>query len=341
MVNKSVTIKDIARQLGISKSTVSRALGGRSDVHPETKKKIMDLAHSLEYQPNALAINLKQQRTNTIGVIVPETINSFFARALGGIQTRADLAGVNVMICQSNESYITEKKNIQSLMANRVDGLIVSISKETDRSQHFRSLFDKGVPLVFFDRICDDIEASRVVTDNYEIVCEGTEHLISQGCKRIAFIAGPQHLFNTRNRLQGYMDTLQKHNLPVNDYYILHSHFQSEKVEEYTRYLINLPHRPDAIFAINDYAAIEMMHVIRKAGLRIPEDIAVLGFNNENVGRFVEPSLSTIDQPAHEMGSVAAEILINHVHHTELPWENKVVKSKLIIRQSTLLKGSL
>jgi DNA-binding LacI/PurR family transcriptional regulator len=341
MVNKSVTIKDIARQLGISKSTVSRALGGRSDVHPETKKKIMDLAHSLEYQPNALAINLKQQRTNTIGVIVPETINSFFARALGGIQTRADLAGVNVMICQSNESYITEKKNIQSLMANRVDGLIVSISKETDRSQHFRSLFDKGVPLVFFDRICDDIEASRVVTDNYEIVCEGTEHLISQGCKRIAFIAGPQHLFNTRNRLQGYMDTLQKHNLPVNDYYILHSHFQSEKVEEYTRYLINLPHRPDAIFAINDYAAIEMMHVIRKAGLRIPEDIAVLGFNNENVGRFVETSLSTIDQPAHEMGSVAAEILINHVHHTELPWENKVVKSKLIIRQSTLLKGSL
>lgn len=336
MLNKSVTIKDIAKQLGISKSTVSRAIGGKSDVHPETKKKILELAASLQYAPNALAINLKQQRTNTIGVIVPETINSFFARALGGIQTRADLAGVNVMICQSNESYITEKKNIQSLLANRVAGMIVSISRETDSSDHFRNIYEKGIPLVFFDRICDDVQASRVITDNYEAACQGTEHLIEQGCKHIAFIAGPQHIYNTRNRLHAYIDTLQKHQLPVNDYYILHTHFQSTKVEEYTRYLINLPQRPDAIFAINDFAAIEMMHIIRQAGLRIPEDIAVLGFNNEKVGRFIEPSLSTIDQPAHQMGSTAAELLISHIHHQDLPAEERIVKSKLIVRKSTL-----
>jgi len=239
------------------------------------------------------------------------------------------------MICQSNESHIIEKKNIRSLMANRVDGIIVSISMETDSSDHFRSLTEKGFPLVFFDRVCDDVQASRVVTDNYEVTCEGTRHLIDQECKRIAFVAGPQHIYNTRNRLLAYVDTLQKHHLPVNDYYILHTQFQSPKVEEYTRYLINLPQRPDAIFAINDFAAIEMMHIIRHAGLRVPEDIAVLGFNNEKVGRFIEPSLSTIDQPAHQMGSAAAELLINHIHHPELMGEERIVKSKLIVRKST------
>lgn len=336
MVNKSITIKDIAKRLGISKSTVSRALGDKSDVHPETKKRILELASSLQYAPNALAINLKQQRTNTIGVIVPETINSFFARALGGIQTLADVAGVNVMICQSNESHITEKKNVRSLMSNRVDGMIVSISQETDDSAPFKTFIDKGFPLVFFDRICDDIQASRVVTDNYEVTCEGTRHLIEQGCKHIAFVAGPQHIYNSRNRLRAYIDTLRQHQIPINDFYILQTGFRNTKVEEYTRYLINLPQRPDAVFAINDMAAIEMIHVMRRAGLRVPEDIAVLGFNNEDVGNFIEPSLSTIDQPAHQMGSTAAELLINHINHPGIPPEERIVKSKLVARKSTL-----
>jgi DNA-binding LacI/PurR family transcriptional regulator len=338
MMNKSITIKDIAKTLGISKSTVSRALGNREDVHPQTKKKVLELAGELQYVPNLLAINLKQQKTNTIGVIVPETINSFHARALGGIQKRADLAGINVMICQSNESYIAEKKNIQSLINNRVDGLIASISRETDRSDHFEPVLKKNIPLVFFDRICDDLNVSNVKTDNYEVVCEGTQHLIDQGCKRIAFIAGPQHLYNTRYRFQAYLDSLKKNNLPVNDYYVLHSTYRSEKVPEYTRYLINLPQRPDAIFAINDLTAIEMMYAIRQTGLRVPEDIAILGFNNEPVGPFVEPSLSTIDQPAIEMGAAAAELLINHIHHADFPIESKIVKSKLVIRNSTLLR---
>lgn len=341
MDKKAVTIKDIARMLGISKSTVSRALGGRSDIHPETKQKILELAGQLHYEPNALAINLKQQKTNTIGVIVPETINRFFARAVGGIQKGADMAGVNVMICQSNESYIAEKKNLHSLVSSRVDGLIVSISRETDRSDHFASLLDKGIPLVFFDRICQDIEASQVMTNNYEIAMEGTEHLISQGCQRIAFVAGPQHLFNSRSRLEGYLDALRKHGLPVKDSYILHSHYRSDKVEEYTRYLLNLPQRPDAVFAINDYAAIEMMHVLKKSGLRIPQDIAILGFNNENICRFVEPSLSSIDHPAHDIGISAAEILINQIRHQDMRPEKRIIRSKLVVRESTLLKGAL
>jgi DNA-binding LacI/PurR family transcriptional regulator len=341
MDKKAVTIKDIARMLGVSKSTVSRALGGRSDIHEETKKKILELAGQLHYEPNTLAINLKQQKTNTIGVIIPETINRFFARAIGGIQKRADMAGFNVMICQSNESYIAEKKNLHSLVSSRVDGLVVSVSRETDRSDHFASLLDKGIPLVFFDRICEDIAASQVCTDNYEVAFEGTEHLIEQGCQRIAFVSGPPHLFNSSNRLRGYIDALQKHNLPVKESYILHSHYRSDKVEEYTRYLINLPQRPDAIFAINDYAAIEMMHVMKKSGLSIPRDIAILGFNNENMCRFVDPSLSSIDHPAHDMGAAAAEILINHIRHHDLKPEKRIIKSKLVIRESTQLKGTL
>ncbi len=335
MDKKSVTIKDLARLLNISKSTVSRALSGRSDIHPETKEKIIQLANQLNYEPNTLAINLKQQKTNTIGVIIPETVNRFFARAVGGIQKVADMAGLNVMISQSNESYMAEKNNLHSMVSSRVDGVLVSISRETDRSDHFKPLFDKGIPLVFFDRICEDIDASQVFTDNYEIAFEGTEHLIVQGCKRIAVMAGPQHLYTSRNRLRGYKDALRKNNLPVLESYIIHSHYSSDKIEEYARYLINLPHPPDGIFAINDYAAIEMMHILKKRGLRIPQDIAVLGFNNENMCRFVEPSLSSIEHPSYEMGAASAEILINHIRHHDLKPEKRLIKSKLIVRDST------
>jgi DNA-binding LacI/PurR family transcriptional regulator len=338
---KEITIKDIARMLGISKSTVSRALCGRSDIHPETKTKILELATQLKYERNALAINLKQQRTNTIGVIVPETINRFFAHAVGGIQKRAEMAGINVMICQSNESYISEKKNLQSLISSRVDGIIVSVSHETDQSDHFQSLLDKNVPLVFFDRVCEDLSVSQVITDNYEISMEGTEHLIQMGCKRIAYVAGPPHLSNSLARLKGYKDALIKHNIPILDSYIVHSSYRSDKIEEYTRYLLNLPQRPDAVFAINDYAAIEMIHIMKKSGLRIPDDIAVLGFNNENICKFVEPSLSSIDHPAHDLGAAAAEILINHIRHHDLVPEKKIVKSRLIVRESTMKKSLL
>ncbi|MBT1701757.1 LacI family DNA-binding transcriptional regulator [Chryseosolibacter indicus] len=335
MEKKLVTIKDIAKTLGISKSTVSRALCGRTDIHPDTKKKIIELARSLNYEPNALAINLKQQRTNTIGVIIPETVNGFFARATGGIQKRADMAGMNVMICQSDESYIIEKKNIHSLMSGRVDGVIISVSHETDQSEHFAALQQKGIPMVFFDRISEDLETSQIITNNHEIAFEGTNHLISQGCKRIAYVAGPHHLNNSKNRLHGYLDALKQHNIEVQDSYIIHSSYKSDKVEEYTRYLLNLPQRPDAVFAINDFAAVEMMHILKKSGLRIPDDIAILGFNNENISRFVEPSLSSIDHPAYDIGMAAAEVLINQIRHPELKPEKRIVKSKLIIREST------
>jgi DNA-binding LacI/PurR family transcriptional regulator len=338
MSSSSVTIKDIARMLGISKSTVSRALSEHSDVNAETRQKVLEVARQLNYSPNAIALNLKQQRTNTIGVIIPETVNRFFAKAIGGIQRIANLAGYNVMICQSDESYVTEKNNLQSLIAAHVDGVIISVSSETDRTDHFDKLLQRNIPVVFFDRISESLQTSQVVTDNYEIAFEGTEHLIAQGCTRIAIIAGPQNLYVSKNRFAGYLDALRKHNIPIRDQYIIHSQFHSGDIEAYTRQLINLPQRPDAVFAINDYAAIEMMHVFKKNGLKIPEDIAVLGFNNEHICKFSEPALSSIELSSYDMGTTAAELLLKQIKGETREPERKLIKSRLVIRESTHLK---
>jgi DNA-binding LacI/PurR family transcriptional regulator len=335
MSTESITIKDIAKLLGISKSTVSRALSEHSDVNIETRKKILEVAQKMNYQPNTIALNLKQQRTNTIGVIIPETMNRFFSKAIAGIQRIANLAGYNIIICQSDESFLAEKNNLRSLIAARVDGILISVSEETDRIDHFDSLLQKKIPVVFFDRIVESLNTSKVITDNYEIALEGTEHLIQQGCTRIAWVSGPPNLYNSKNRLEGYKYALTKHGLQVREEYIINSHFKGGNVEEYTRYLLNLPQPPDGIFAINDYAAIEMIHIIKKHGLQVPKDIAVLGFNNENIGKFVEPALSTIDLSAYNMGSAAAEVLIDQIKDAEHPVQRKLIKSALIVRESS------
>jgi DNA-binding LacI/PurR family transcriptional regulator len=331
----SVTIKDIAKLLGISKSTVSRALSEHHDVNVETRKRILEVAHKLNYQPNTIALNLKQQRTNTIGVIIPETVNRFFAKAIGGIQRVANIAGYNVMICQSDESVLTEKNNLRSLIGAHVDGILISVSGETDRTDHFSALQHKNIPVVFFDRIQEDLETSQVYTDNYDIAFSGTEHLIKEGCRRIAIVAGPQNLYNSRNRLKGYIDALKKHDITVDENYIVRAHFRGSNVEAYTKQLINLQQKPDAVFAINDYAAVEMIHVFKKHGFRIPQDIAILGFNNDHIGRFTEPSLSTIDLSAYDMGVAAAEILLQQIKEPGYPFQKRLIKSELIVRNSS------
>jgi DNA-binding LacI/PurR family transcriptional regulator len=332
---QAVTIKDIARMLGISKSTVSRAISGQGEINPETKRKILDLAHQLDYQPNVVAVSLKQQRTNTLGVIIPETVNRFFAKAVGGIQHVANLAGFNVMICQSDESYVLEKKNVQTLLASRVDGLLVSVSRETDHYDHFTAAIQKGIPLVFFDRIVEELETSMVYSDNYEITKEATLHLIEQGCHRIAFMAGPLHLYNSRNRFRGYEDALRQAGIPLRESLVIRSDYKLTKTEEHTRYLMNLKEPPDAIFAINDYTALEVMHALKKWGVRIPTDVAVLGFNNENICHLVEPALSSIDHPAADMGAVATEVLLSQIKNETNAPVKRLVKSRLVVRAST------
>ncbi|MFZ5999826.1 MAG: LacI family DNA-binding transcriptional regulator [Bacteroidota bacterium] len=336
MPKSATTIRDIARILGISKSTVSRALNNHYDVNPETARKVHELAAQIDYQPNVLAQHLKTQHTNIIGVVIPETINRFFAKAVGGIQQVANSAGYNVMICQSNETLALERTNVQTLLSSRVDGLLVSVSRETDRHDHFQHVLNREVPLVFFDRIIEELEASQVYSDNFDITFQATEHLIEQGCKRIAFVAGPKHLYNSKHRLNGYLEALRKNNIKVSESLIVHATYGSSDVETYTRYLFNLRQKPDAVFAINDMAALEIMHILKKRGLNVPNDVAVIGFNNETICPLVEPSLTSIDHPAFEMGMAAAEILLQQITKKQITQEKRLIKSRLVVRESTI-----
>jgi DNA-binding LacI/PurR family transcriptional regulator len=335
MSKSDSTIRDIARTLGISKSTVSRALNNHYDVSQETARRVKELALKMDYQPNILARQLKLQRTNTLGVIIPETINRFFAKAVGGIQEVANSAGYNVMICQSNETLTLEQNNLQTLMSSKVDGLLVSVSRQTDRSEHFQYAINKDIPLVFFDRILEDLAVSQVYSDNFDISFQGTEHLIQQGCKRIAFVAGPSHLFNSRNRLNGYLEALKANNIPVVESLIVQSNYQAGHVQQYTRYLFDAEEKPDGIFAINDISALEMMHILKMQGLQIPRDVAVLGFNNEVICDFVEPTLSSIEHPAFDMGAAATRILLKQISSKEITQQKELIKSRLVIRESS------
>ena len=334
MTPTSVTIKEIARMLGVSKSTVSRALTRQTDVNSETRRKILELAESLNYQPNSLALNLRHKRTKTLGVIIPETINTFFSRAVGGIQKVANSQGYNVIVCQSNESSFAEKSTLHSLVSNRADGLLISISRETENDEHFQTLLDKHIPVVFFDRICERLETTQVMTDNFEISREATQHLLAEGCQRIAMLTGPLNLHTSAKRLEGYMDALRRNNIEV-DQSLIFNNFRTDDVDTFVRHILSAQALPDAIFAVNDMTAIEIMHALRKAGLKIPQDVAVMGFNNERFGAFIEPSLTTIDLPAQEMGATAAELLLAHIKDPTCSVEKRLIKSRVIIRDST------
>ncbi len=333
--SNTVTIKDIAKKLGISTSTVSRALTGHSDVNPKTKEAVLELAQQLDYQPNSIALSLRKKQTHIIGVIIPETVNRFFSKAIGGIQDEASRHGYNIMVCQSNESQQIEHNNIQTLLNSLVDGIIISVSRETASERPFQKIIDKGVPLVFFDRIVDSLETPKVLSDNYEAAYNATKHLIEMGCKRIARISGPTNLHNSRWRLKGYQDALINHNIPVDEDLIIFSSYTATNVKEYTNHLLDLPNPPDGVFAINDQGALEMMHTIKSRGLKIPNDICVIGFNNDYFTAFTEPSLSTIEIPAFELGRIAAELLIKEVKLDNPISEKRIVPSKLILREST------
>lgn len=338
MKKAPATIKDIARILKISTSTVSRALTGQTNISAKTKKEVLALAKKLEYEPNTIALSLKQRKTHIIGVIIPETENQFYAKTISGIQEIATECGYNVMICQSHESYEIEKKNVQMLVSSQVDGLIVALSTETKNYDHFEKIYQKEFPIVFFDRICEILNTSKVVADNYEGMLKATEHLIQVGCKRIAHIAGPQNLYDCNRRFKGYLEALKKNNLTIDEDLIIFSNFNKDNVKGYTSKLLNLRQPPDAILAINDATAVEMMHIIRERKFKIPEDIAIIGFNNDYVSSFVEPPLTSLEFHPIEIGRAAARILVKELTEENFIEEKKVLKSRLIIRASSQKK---
>lgn len=334
---RQVTIIDIAKALNMSKSTVSRALTGHPNVGTETRQVVLDYAEKSDYQRNMHAISLITHKSNTIGIIVPEFISSFFPQIIMEVQEVATRAGYNTVICQSNETYETEVANTRVMLANQVDGLLISITRETKNFDHLKVFQRKGIPIVFFNRVCDEMNVPKVIVDDYDGAFHAVEHLIQKGHKRIAHIAGPQSLQISNRRLNGYKAALKKNDIEIDEELIIHYDLNIEKVKIYVNHLLNLKQRPDAIFAVNDPAAIQCIQAIKKAGLRIPEDVAVVGFSNDYGSALIEPALTTVSQPVKEIGKVATQLLIDQMKKDVSEWKNliKVLKTQLVVRNSS------
>lgn len=334
------TIMDIASALQISKSTVSRALQGHSDINVNTRKAVLDMAHQLDYQPNLLALGLAKSRSFTLGIIVPEFINSFFPYIIIGAQQVANPAGYHVIICQSNESLDTEIANTNVLMASRVDGVVASVTAETKSLDHFHKFQRAGIPLVMFNRICDGLDVSKVLVDDYDGAYRGVEHLIQQGCTRIAHLAGPQNLQVGKQRLQGYLDALRDYGLPVYDELIVYYNLTKVSAQAAARQLLELPTLPDSIFAVNDPAAIETILIAKSKGIKIPSELAIVGFSNEPTSALIEPGLTTLAQPLDEIGKTIVQLLLQEIESDDdvLVPRTEILKTQLIVRGSSLRK---
>lgn len=332
-----VTIKDLARELKISASTVSRALKNHPDISEDTKRAVNELAEKLNYQPNAVALSLKQQRSNTIGVIIPEIVHYFFSSVISGIEDVAYDAGFNVIICQSNERYEREVANAKTLLASRVDGILVSISKETENFKHLYNLRDNNIPLVFYDRIVPGLPADQVIIDDFDASYRATRHLIDSGKKYIAHFAGPQELLIGRDRKNGYIKALNEAGLKVDENLILEAD-TFEKARLAVMRLVNEKRRFDAIFAVNDLTAIGAMQTVQKRGMKIPDEVAVVGFSDGRFSGITDPTLTSVDQHGYEMGSIASEMLLNRIAAADkdYPFETRVLNANLIVRGSSL-----
>ncbi|RJV33112.1 LacI family DNA-binding transcriptional regulator [Bacteroides sp. AF25-38AC] len=341
MSKQRVTIKDIAKELKISTSTVSRALSDKWDVNPETRKAILDLAQKLNYRPNPMSLSLKQQHSMTVGVIVPEFINSFFPEVIMGIQSILNKVGYNILICQSNESYEKELANLKMLEEKMVDGIIVSITKETKNMEFFSTMLEKKFPIVFFNRICENLNASSIIIDDYKWAFNAVEHLIKQGCKRIIHLSGPENLLLSQQRMNGYLDALKKYGLSYTDNLIIPTGVMMECGVMAAYQILDMKKLPDAIFAINDPVAIGAMKTLQKHGIKIPEDIAVVGFTESRMAMIIEPNLTSVEQPTFEMGKLAAELLLEQLKNNQderLSPKIITLDAKLNIRESSLKK---
>lgn len=338
MKSTQVTIKDIAKALGVSPSTVSRALKGHPDISAETRKAVNDLAARLKYEPNAIALSLKQSRSNSIGVIIPEMVHYFFSSVLSGITDVAYDAGFTVIICQSNEIHEREVANIKALYSHRVDGILISISKDSENFDHLNFLLDSDIPLVFFDRYVPGMLCDKVIVDDMEAAYKATKHLIDEGRKRIAHFSGPQKLLIGRERLEGYKKALKNAGLPIDESLIIHAE-NFEMAREAVNKLMELPERVDGIFAVNDLTAIGAMITLQKRGIKIPDDIAVVGFSDGRFSGIVEPNLSSVDQHGYEMGTAAAKMLIKRILSQDpfYPAETVILQTSLIVRGSSKL----
>lgn len=340
MKRKALTIHDIAKKLNIAASTVSRALNNNPNISRTTIEKVNAYAIEGGYRPNLIASNLRKRKTNSIGIVVPQINRNFFSSFISGVEKIAFKRNYNVIISQSNNMLEKEKKIVYSLFSNQVDGLIVSLSMQTNEFSHFKLFQENNIPLVFFDRVTTSLNTDRIIVDDFEAGYRATKHLIDQGYKRIAHIAGPTVLEIYSLRRDGYIKALKDNNLPVKKEYILTSHLLREDGENSMKQFLELKIPPDAIFCGNDTSALGLMMYLKKIGIKIPENIGIVGFSDEPFSELITPTLSTLRQPAFEMGEKAAGLLIERIEKNENPSDFKtiVMPTKLIVRESSSRK---
>lgn len=337
---EAVTIKDIARALGISTSTVSRALRDSYEISPETKKMVLDCAEKLNYKPNPIALSLKERRSRSIGVVVCEIANNFFSQVINGIESIAYDRGYNVIISQSRESYDREVNDLHYLASRGVDGLLISLSTETNDISHLKALHEKGLPIVFFDRISEDINTHRVVVDNFKGAYDATEFLIKNGYTRIAVITNSEFLSITHERLAGYKEALAANGLIINEDYIQHCFYGGmlfEEIEDAVNKLITQDQKPEAIFTTSDKLTTGCLKTLKRRGMRVPHDISLVGFSNSDIAELLDPPLTVIRQPAFEMGKAATDLMLQLIESKRpvKEFEKRVLTPELQIREST------
>ncbi len=335
MKSSQVTIKDIAKALGISPSTVSRALKDHPDISPKTKKAVKELAESLNYEPNAIALSLRSKITKTIGLVIPQIVHFFFSSVISGIEEVASREGFSVLICQSNEDFEKEKHVIHTLHSKRVDGVLISVSKTTGDFGHLEELKRHNIPLVFYDRVINIPNTDRVIVDDFTGAYKATKNLIESGCRRIAHLATSQELMIGRNRRNGYLQALKDAEIEADEEIILRCD-TDEHAKKCIPYLLSLEKKIDGIFAVNDLTAITAMSIIKGSGYSIPGDIAITGFSNSLYSQMTDPPLTSIDQHGYEMGIRAAEMLIERIYsEEEIDTRVEQIKTELIVRGST------
>ncbi len=337
---KDITIYDIAQKLSVSSATVSRALKDNPAINKHTRKKIQDTARQLGYRHNTFASSLRKQKTNTIGVIVHELNSNFITSVLAGIEKVTTEAGYDLIIAHSSESFDKEAANASNLFHKRVDGLIASLAFNTKGLEHYRPFEEKGIPVVFFDRVEERSDSTKVIIDNYKCGYQATQHLIEQGCKKIVLVTASLKRNVYAQRHKGYMDALFDNNIPFEKELVLIKDLSEQCGVEAAMQILNMKPLPDGAFITNDFSAAVCMQTLKEHGIHIPGDIAIVGFNNDAISKIIEPQLTTIHYPGTDMGEIAARNLINHLRgvssmkHTQ----TIVVRSELIIRKSSLKK---
>lgn len=331
---EEISLKTIATQLGISISTVSRALRNHPDIKDSTKKAVFELAEQLEYEPNQLAAQLLNRRSNTVGVLIPKITYSLYAQAIPGMAEVAEQHGYQLLICQTDDHYEKEVRQVQSLLSSRVSGIILSLSANTAQFDHLRKIQSKNVPLVLFNRDCEEINCSKVIIDNHKAAYEAVRVLIRQGRQRIAYLGGPTHLQISQKRLEGYQQALKDAGVELDKTLIKVISLEKEAMVASLNEILDAPEKPDAILAYSDQIAQWALVLAKRKGIRIPDELALIGFYNEPANELLDPSLSSVAQPAFEMGVRAVDLVFKELNNSRFVFERVVLESTLVVRES-------